>query len=448
MARSRTTPDAEPSAGVIDASPTKDFFISMLVKDIELMPALSDLIDNAVDGARRARGSARYDDLSVRIELDREHFKIADNCGGIPVELARTYAFRFGRPEQMTPTPHSVGQFGVGMKRALFKLGRRFEIVSATNDSRFTVDVDVEEWRQKPEWQFEFSALEEGVDVPDDENGTTITVTPLHPSVAKDFALESFESRLREELERRHQEVMDRGLAVTVNGVPLRVDVVDLLYSDELTPAHEEVVFNGAASAPVVAKIWAGIAESSPRDAGWYVFCNGRLILGPDQTQVTGWGAGDEYTIPKYHNQFARFRGYVFFDSDDASRLPWNTTKTSVDLDSDVYRRTRQKMLKLMRPVIDFLNKLDAEKQQGDELGPLELSVQGAASARISDVPIAERFVAPKPPPLPKGPTMGNINYARPKEEILRVQKALDAKTYREVGERTFDYFAETELGE
>ena len=34
----------------IDAAPTKDFFIHMLVRDIELIPAIGDLVDNCIDG--------------------------------------------------------------------------------------------------------------------------------------------------------------------------------------------------------------------------------------------------------------------------------------------------------------------------------------------------------------------------------------------------------------
>src|ERR1700688_3958157 len=106
----------------IDASPTKDFFISMLIKDIGTTRAIIDLVDNCVDGARRLRPNGEYDGLRVDIETDDGHFEIRDNCGGVPVNLARNYAFRFGRPTEMAATPHSVGQFGVGMKRALFKL--------------------------------------------------------------------------------------------------------------------------------------------------------------------------------------------------------------------------------------------------------------------------------------------------------------------------------------
>lgn len=127
---------------LIDASPTKDFFILMLVRDIELMDAIADLVDNCVDGARRTRPRGDYDGLWVRVETTAESFRIADNCGGIAVDLARNYAFRFGRPAGMPQTKHSVGQFGIGMKRALFKLGRKFTVDSTTTMSHFKVDVD------------------------------------------------------------------------------------------------------------------------------------------------------------------------------------------------------------------------------------------------------------------------------------------------------------------
>lgn len=41
------------------AIPTKDFFISMLIRDIELLDAVADLVDNCVDGARRTQAGTR-----------------------------------------------------------------------------------------------------------------------------------------------------------------------------------------------------------------------------------------------------------------------------------------------------------------------------------------------------------------------------------------------------
>src|SRR5579862_336281 len=98
----------------VEAEPTKEFFVSMLVRDIELIPALVDLVDNSVDGARKLRGSGTLEGLFVRIEATSEMFRIIDNCGGIPVNIARHYAFRFGRTGETPRIPRSVGQFGVG----------------------------------------------------------------------------------------------------------------------------------------------------------------------------------------------------------------------------------------------------------------------------------------------------------------------------------------------
>jgi hypothetical protein len=48
----------------IQASPTKELFISMLVRDIELTPAIVDLVDNSFDGAiRLRRASGPFDAL-------------------------------------------------------------------------------------------------------------------------------------------------------------------------------------------------------------------------------------------------------------------------------------------------------------------------------------------------------------------------------------------------
>src|SRR4051812_30676793 len=111
--------------GFIDARPTKRFFVRMLVRDIELVPAIVDLVDNSVDGAKRITepGENRFEGLEVRLTISPERFEIVDTCGGIPLELAQRYAFRFGRPDDVDSAEGEVGQFGVGMKRALFKLG-------------------------------------------------------------------------------------------------------------------------------------------------------------------------------------------------------------------------------------------------------------------------------------------------------------------------------------
>ena len=380
----------------IDAEPTKEFFISMLVKDIELIPAIADLVDNSVDGARRLQGDGPYDDLWVRLFASPQRFRISDNCGGIPVDIAREYAFRFGRAPGTPETPHSVGQFGVGMKRTVFKLGSLFRVTSTTPSSKFSLEVDVDAWKQSDEWNFTFQTLEEDVAQAEADVGTTVEVEHLHPAVAEDFGLDDFHQRLRQDLARKHQVSMDRGLSVSLDAIPLRVNIAELLRSETLQPVHAHHDF-GDGRSRVSVEIYAGVAPSKPQDAGWFVYCNGRLVLGPDQSTVTGWGWGvDGICIPRFHGQFAAFRGYVFFDSDDTARLPWNTTKTGVDLDSAVYRAIRRQMVQVMRPIIDFLNRLDAEGPRSAEPDTLAAAVRDAQPTKLIAIPISEVFRAPQ----------------------------------------------------
>ena len=434
-------------APVIDASPTKEFFIEMLTRDIELIPAITDLVDNCVDGARRLRKDGPYTDLFVRLTVKPTEFKIVNNCGGIDLDTAVKYAFRFGRPAKMQRTLHSIGEFGVGMKRALFKLGTKFTIELTAARSKFVLDVDVAAWSKEESWKLPLkNATTSDKATPLSKRGTTITVEPLHPSIAAELALETFQSRLRDELERAHQDGIARGLTITLNRTPVHVNPSMLLQSGDIRPAVREFSLNGAAD-KVDVKLYCGVAESSPRDAGWYVFCNGRLVMEADQSSVTGWGARDGQAIPSYHNQFATFRGYVFMESDDAGRLPWNTTKTGVNADSEVFRNVRQEMLQVMRPVIDFLNRLDDEKdrEESEGPGPLTVAVEAAKAVPLARTTPSALFVSPEPKPKPKLKKTGRIQYDRPVSQIAAAKEVLGVSTYIEVGERTFDYFYEAE---
>ena len=112
----------------VPARPVKTFFVSMLTRDIALEEAILDLLDNCVDGILRigaGEADRPYDGYWASIDFDADSFVIEDNCGGIP-ETLLNYAFRLGRapdyPKDEEPRG-AVGVYGIGMKRAIFKMG-------------------------------------------------------------------------------------------------------------------------------------------------------------------------------------------------------------------------------------------------------------------------------------------------------------------------------------
>ena len=106
---------------VIEGNPTKKFFIEMITRDISIEDAIIDLLDNSIDGANRINPE-NYTDLWINLTINDKEFVIQDNCGGFSLETAQKYAFRFGRPEEAPKANNTVGRFGIGMKRSLFKI--------------------------------------------------------------------------------------------------------------------------------------------------------------------------------------------------------------------------------------------------------------------------------------------------------------------------------------
>ena len=106
----------------------------MLTRDIELVDAILDLLDNCVDGILRQRGNSSgetpYKGFKAAIKFDEKSFSISDNCGGIPWSL-HNYAFRMGkeREDRDSDLP-TVGVYGIGMKRAIFKIGKHCSILT------------------------------------------------------------------------------------------------------------------------------------------------------------------------------------------------------------------------------------------------------------------------------------------------------------------------------
>jgi hypothetical protein len=440
---------------LINASPTKEFFIHMLTRDIPLSRAILDLVDNSVDGARRLRPNGNYDGLWARLELNSEQFRIADNCGGIPVEIARDYAFRFGRPKEARGTPGSMGQFGVGMKRTFFRLGRHFVVRSTTANSRFAVDVDVDAWLADADtpdnWHFKFSELESGLHVKEKDTGTVIEVDRLLPNVKDAFALENFKGRLAEELSQAHALTLDSELAITLNAIPIRHDPQQLFVSKSLKPgflekSYTSQVLVGHRGPPVRVKLYAGVAERSLHDGGWYIFCNGRLILRADQSPTTVWG--ERHQMRAYHPDFAFFRGYAYFDSDDGALLPWTTTKTGVDADSPIYKAVQREMIEMTRPVVAFLSDLAKERSADAGKHPLDDAIATARATLVQTVTRPSVFVAPPPARAPTGPKMQKIQYSKPIAEVEKAKQLLKVRSFTAVGEKTFEYYMQYEAGD
>jgi hypothetical protein len=423
-----------------------------------------DLIDNSIDGLTRSRSLDLSPALltqrlpsslrtgrtpSIRCDYADEEFTVSDTCGGIPRDIALKELFTFGHSESYTGS--QLGVYGIGLKRALFKLGRHFHIESRTIKSGFEANVDVLEWAKKdttPEdWRIPLTFTGGAANA--QVAGTTIKITSLTPEVRKRLKDPAFTSDLRNAISKTYLLFLDRYATVAVQRNPVAPWVVPLGKSKDVTPANKDFSLK-LDGGTVNVKLIASLAERRERNewayerAGWYVFCNNRAVLVADKSELTGWGTAG---LPKYHSKYNGFIGLLFFQSSNPLLLPWRTTKRGVNTDSMAYQRIRPEMAVAARPIITFLNEM-YPSEIPEELSQRTVAenVKGAdlrsfAKSASTDFSISKRTRTPSDETV-------SIQYNASKSDVDRIKRATKQPrlSASKIGEYTFKHFVEHEL--
>lgn len=458
----------KPTTDQAQASPTKQFFVSMLTRDINLADAILDLLDNCLDGALRLAGGGivNYAQHFVKIKLAADHFLIEDNCGGIPREVAKNYAFKMGREpdDDRDSDAETIGMYGVGMKRAIFKMGREALVRTRYSDDNFEVPI-TSAWLDAKGW--EPLPINEPTEVGEKlaEPGTVIRVHELYEGVSKHFANESFENEVRTAISEHFTMFLQWGLKVDLNGKPVEPVLVEVLVS-ERKDGPAPFVFQKPID-DVLVSITVGLnsgrslggddeedsgfeRDRSSATAGWTVLCNDRAVIVGDKSRLTGWGDG----IPLYHPQFAIITGIIEFRSKRADKLPVTTTKRALDTSSNIWLESLVKMKEGMRVWITYTNqwKNHPRVEQSDywkDAKPLSLSMVIASVGARSTIKKGDsQFefnpqkakVLPEPPG--RTPSSRRIVFSRPIEEVRLVSKMLfdiDDEKPGIVGEKCFE---------
>lgn len=445
-------------ANIIEGKPTKKFFIDMITRDISIEDAIIDLIDNSIDGASRLRPEkdSSFEGLYVKLILNKDGFIIEDNCGGFSLETAKKYAFRFGRPEEAeTELNNSVGRFGIGMKRALFKMGRHFSVESKHKEDHFKVEVEVDNWskqtirdnngQQIDDWNFSY------IDIPDEEGikveGTFIKVEKLNEEFKKLFNDEHFLTDLSTDIQRILNFSLARKIKISLNSKELIGTKVELLMSadDNIMPYYRDGNINGVAY-----KIIAGLGVTGrPKESGWYIYCNNRLVVEADQSTITGWHMNG---LPQWAIKHAMFRGLLFLDSAETIKLPLTTTKKGIDVTSSIYQTILPLMQDAMRKINVFLNEIDnLGANANDYRKQLGESLQACSAVQLKMYDFSKqqkgKFLAPtidKDNPVIKEDTQ-RISYVVSKKMADAALQHSGARSYKELGEKTFDYYTKLE---
>lgn len=384
------------------AFPAKRFFVDMLTRDIELQDAILDLLDNCVDGAmrlnkgRNVNGTRPYAGYEAHLEFDSMSFSVRDNCGGIPRDIAEKYAFRMGRPDtDRDPELPTVGVYGIGMKRAIFKIGRAASILSQDSEkSAFEVNIDPSWMDDDDDWNLPIVDAE----CTSKTVGTVIRVSELRDGVSRLMSGESgFFDDLYKGIAAYYGYIIEKGFKVFLNGkevAPIQVafmfdqasleagqGIAPYIYVNEYDDVSIQLVVGIYRDLPTEQEEEEALTGKSRTErAGWTIICNDRVVMYADKTRLTGWG---EAGVPSYHTQFVSIAGVVVLKSSHPAKLPITTTKRGVDGNSELYLNIKEYMREGLKVFTDFTNKWKRPSAERDELRGRAITTNAGAIAAL-----------------------------------------------------------------
>ncbi|MGG5341237.1 ATP-binding protein [Enterococcus sp. AZ192] len=463
---------------VASGSPTKQFFVGMLTRDINLNDAILDLLDNCLDGVVREKqlnstahiNDNYYEGYKAEITITSDSFLIRDNCGGIPLTVAENYAFRMGRtPEndvnEKLPT---VGVYGIGMKRAIFKLGKSAVVKTKNDEEAYQVKIN-ETWTTEEKWDFPIEEIDKNELI---ENGTEILINQLNDNILEGWKntgqLSNFVDELTQAIKESYSFIMRKGFTIILNGK--KVDPIafgflvaeDIAKKESIKPYVFEKDYDG-----VLVKMIMGFykpmqsieddeevmeGKRTSAQAGWTITCNDRVVLYNDKTHITGWG---ESGVPSYHTQFIGICGVVMFESSDPSKLPMTTTKRGIDLSSAIYADVKNKMREALKMFTQYTNKWKGRVKEERSLSsktvevPIAEILENKKMYGINTRRIEKRKEESFKPDLPFPVIEKKIKYIRfskPDEQINALRNFFNIKetdetiiTASDIGEKCFD---------
>ena len=272
---------------IIDATPTKTLFISILTRDISVRACIFDLIDNSVDAYIRY---GLKDKREISINISKDKFEIKDNCGGIELSYLKNTVFRFG-VESLKKDKPTMGIYGIGLKRAILKMGKKISLITDDGKTYSKVDFDIDEWIKNPsDWTIPF--IHEKSKLSSQEKAYThITVTDLFDSIKNKFGLIFFVNSIRDYIHITYTYFITNNIDFFVNNkekiLPFKIEA---RLDKEYNPAKVSGKINGV-DYEIICYLdpIEGRMKKELGNRGWNVFCNKRLILSDNILSDTGW---------------------------------------------------------------------------------------------------------------------------------------------------------------
>ena len=309
-----------------NTSPTKAA-LNSLTRDVTVQACIFELIDNSIDAKKDGT-------CEITIQMIDSIFSIQDNASGISLSDFENSALRFGRVNAEKQS--GIGAFGIGLNRAILKLGKELELLSETKDTRVSVVFNIDNYLKKEGWNIPISNIEKI-----GNTGTLIKIT-LQEEINSIFS-DNMIKELQIELSKRYGYLIQKAKCVIhFNGKKIDAAIPALRNDGDFKILTKYFTEKG-----VEVDIKLGqhqkhkfsyeddynqnINKQIKQEQGWFVYCNDRAILLNELSEDVGWEA-------QLHTQHDGFVGEIHFRG-KSNLLPWGTDKVNTNLNNEIYKK-------------------------------------------------------------------------------------------------------------
>ncbi|EOV8178404.1 ATP-binding protein [Raoultella planticola] len=346
----------------INSGVSPDFIEKTLTQDITTLEALYDLVDNAIDAARNhiLKGDfkkdtsglpASYQGYKVHIRIDKDSVRIIDNCLGIDEETLTNTALYTAANSNHS---YGIGYYGLGLKRALLKMGSIFSLAVDNGLSIFKCHFSSENIggnKDKKIYANEYPSR--------NRLKSLFSVSRLKDEIKNDLHNSSwFENAVRG-FSHRYSIYLSKGFEIIIHNVTthsiekIKGTIPTLRYDALLLPQREILNINGVEvtiesgihgdyTFPKESNYSLSLNRTLTDQFGIYFVCNDRIIVAASTAKEHGWEA-------KWHSEYNGFVCWVRFISKEPNKLPWNTSKTALRVDSSLFLTVRDRL----KPIAD-----------------------------------------------------------------------------------------------
>ncbi|KMW71547.1 hypothetical protein TI10_20335 [Photorhabdus luminescens subsp. luminescens] len=329
---------------------TADFIESTLTEDISTVESIYDLIDNSIDAARslileKNKSNdlyglpANYSGYKITIRIDKNSIRILDNCSGIDegtikddmLVVAKRSAHMYG-----------IGHYGIGLKRSLLKLGNKYSMLSDNSSYSFKMSFENNQIGNDSNNLTAKEISSTG------KNKALFSISDLKNGIRYDISNEKWFDNFIKGISARYAAFIKKGLQIKVvnaikcitknisSFVPsIRENALVMPFKQQINMGDVDVYIESGIHESYLFPGEDGHSLSKNRELteqfGLYFTCNDRIIVSANTSKEYGWGDA------KWHSEYNGFICWIKFVSRSPGKLPWNTAKTGLRLDSTMF---------------------------------------------------------------------------------------------------------------